>query len=149
MDRFQHSAVILLVKLRHLAPGYVDHCDIHDKMWTVSSISCEQVLEGTCPNLRLSIRTNFCILVSCGKLRVNIILEKSHKTEKYSILNSLNLSAVDKVKIHFHLKSSFSFYKYHTVYVSYRTCHIKSWYFNMHVILYFYVPMVLPWRQME
>lgn len=144
MDGFQQSAVILPEKLKHLASGNVGHCDIHDKTWTVSSTSCKQVLAKMCQSftLKLSIRTNFCSLVSRGKLRVNTILEKSHKTEKYYILNSLNLTAVDKVKIHFHLRMSFRFCKYLTMYISYHTCHIKSWCFNIHASPHFYAPMV-------
>lgn len=150
MDGFQQSAVILPVKLKHLASGNLDHCDIHDKMWTVSSTSCKQRLAAMRQSLtlKLIIRTNFSILLSCSNLGVNSKMEKSHKSEilhfKYPYL-----SAVDKVKINFNLKMFFRFCKYHTMHISYGTCHIKSWDFNIHVIPYFYVPVVLPWRQIE
>lgn len=42
-------------EIRHPTSGHTDHCDVHDRMWTISSPLCQQVLAGKCHSLTLKL----------------------------------------------------------------------------------------------
>lgn len=72
----------------HPTSSNIDQCDVHDRMWTtflnIMSTGFSRDMSKSHWNLA-SVRTNFCILVSCGKLRVNTY--SARKPQNWKIIH--------------------------------------------------------------